>query len=79
MRFSNDGEAIVPNNQATPPPNKIWFDYDTAPEYLGISQRALKRLMEQHRIEYTRLGRKTLWSPEQLDRYVESCAVKLDR
>ncbi|MFM9920599.1 excisionase family DNA-binding protein [Lacisediminihabitans sp. H27-G8] len=65
----------MPNESSTLPPNKIWFDYDTAPEYLGISQRALKRLMEQHRIEYTRLGRKTLWSQSQLDNFVESCAV----
>lgn len=57
-------------------PAHDWFDYDTAARYLGISQRALARLVSGGKIGYTRLGRQTLWDQKQLDDYIVSCTVQ---
>ena len=61
-------------NQRNPAP-KLWLEYPTAAAYLDISVRALHRLVADGRIGYTRLGRSTLFSYEQLDEYVAFCTV----
>jgi excisionase family DNA binding protein len=53
-----------------------WFDYDTGSTYLGISRRALQRVVTSGKIGFTRLGLRTLFSQEQLDAYIESCTVE---
>jgi len=53
-----------------------WFDYDTAPDYLGISRRATQRLVADHKIGVTRLGNRTLFSQEQLDAYIAACTIE---
>jgi excisionase family DNA binding protein len=59
----------------TKTPRHEWLGYDEAPTYLGASRRQLQRWTQQKRIEHTRLGNATLFSREQLDRFVQASTV----
>lgn len=52
------------------PPRHVWLRYPEAAEYLGCTTRQLQRWIVQRRIDHTRLGNATLFSPEQLDAFV---------
>jgi len=49
-----------------------WLRYPDAATYLGISERQARRLVADKKIGHTKLGLHTLFSPEQLDAYIES-------
>ena len=53
------------------------LDYSKAAEYLGITQRHLKRLREYGEIEYVKVGRLVRFRPWALDEYVEAHAVQV--
>jgi excisionase family DNA binding protein len=49
-----------------------WLRYPAAATHLGISERQLRRLVADKKIGHTKLGLHTLFSPEQLDAYVDA-------
>lgn len=67
-----------PNAQDAPAA-RTWLQYPDAAVYLGISTRALKRLVSDRKISHTKLGKSVLFSAEQLDAYVEACTVEPGR
>lgn len=60
---------MAPLNNSPVQPRE-WLHYDRAALYLGISERALRRLVSDKRIGRTKLGLHTLFSPDQLDAYI---------
>lgn len=47
-----------------------WYDYRTGAEYLGITERQLRRAVQAGKVEHTRLGLKLRFTAEMLDRFV---------
>ncbi|MBG6238207.1 excisionase family DNA binding protein [Mycetocola sp. CAN_C7] len=62
--------------ETTTTPTRNWFDYDSGSEYLGISRRAMQRLVADHKIGYTKLGLRTLFSQEQLEQFIADSTVE---
>ncbi len=44
-----------------------------AAEYLGVTVRFMKRLVSERRIAFYKMGGRILFSPDELDRYMQSC------
>lgn len=65
-----------PNN---PPTARTWLDYESGSVYLGITVRALQRLVSDKKIGCTRLGKRTLFSQSQLDEFIAACTVHPER
>ena len=53
------------------------LDYSRAAQYLGITERHLKRLREYGQIEYVKVGRLVRFRPGALDEYIEAHAVQV--
>lgn len=51
-------------------PRHVWLGYDEAATYLGCTRRQLSRWVQMRRIDHTRLGNATLFTPEMLDAFV---------
>lgn len=47
-----------------------WFTYKTAAEYLGASERQVRRWNQQKKIEHVRMGNRTLFTREALDEFI---------
>ena len=47
-----------------------WYDYKTGAEYLGISERRLRRAVQAGKVEHARMGLRVQFSAEMLDAYV---------
>lgn len=71
----------MPRNTPAPthPATRNWLDYESGSEYLGISVRALQRLVRDKKIGCTRLGKRTLFSQPQLDEFIAACTVHPER
>jgi excisionase family DNA binding protein len=71
----------MPRNAPTqmPPATRTWLDYESGSAYLGVSVRALQRLVREKKIGCTRLGKRTLFSQDQLDDYIAVCTVNPER
>jgi excisionase family DNA binding protein len=71
----------MPRNAPAPTqsPARTWLDYESGSSYLGVSVRALQRLVREKKIGCTRLGKRTLFSQDQLDEYVAACTVNPER
>lgn len=63
----------------TQPTARAWLDYESGSSYLGVSVRALQRLVREKKIGCTRLGKRTLFSQDQLDEYIAACTVNPER
>lgn len=53
-----------------PEPGYTWLTYPEAATYCGISERAMRRAAQERKVEFTRLGLRTLFTREQLDAWV---------
>jgi len=53
-----------------------WLRYDDAADYLGCTKRQLQRWVQQRRVPCTRMGNETLFSPQQLDEFIEACTFR---
>ena len=53
--------------------------YAEAAEYLGVSERQLRRWTAARRVPHTRLGLAVQFSPEQLDEFVASNSFSPDK
>jgi excisionase family DNA binding protein len=51
------------------------MDVKEASLYLGVEVRFVRRLIAEKRIEYYKVGRLVRISPDELDRYLDSCRV----
>ena len=71
----------MPRNAPAPtqPTTRSWLDYESGSAYLGVSVRALQRLVREKKIGCTRLGKRTLFSQDQLDNYIAACTVNPER
>jgi len=71
----------MPRNTPSPtqPATRKWLDYESGSTYLGISVRALQRLVRAKKIGCTRLGKRTLFSQSQLDEFIAACTVNPER
>lgn len=58
-----------------PIPRRRWLDYAAAADYLGCTERQVKRWVAQKRIAHTKLGLQVLFSPEHLDEFIEANTV----
>ncbi|WIB33922.1 excisionase family DNA-binding protein [Curtobacterium sp. MCSS17_005] len=56
----------------SPAPARNWLHYAEAAAYLGLTDRQVRRLVTGKKIGFTRLGLHTLFSPDQLDAYIEA-------
>lgn len=53
-----------------------WLGYAEAAEYLGCTDRQVKRWVAQKRIAHTKLGLQVLFSQEHLDEFIEANTVR---
>lgn len=60
-------------------PHNRWLRYPEAAEYLGVSERQLRRWTAARRVPHTRLGLAVQFSPQQLDEFVESNSFSPDK
>lgn len=56
-----------------------WMGYAEAAEYLGCTERQVKRWVAQDRIVFTKLGLQVLFLPEYLDEFIEANTVRPTR
>lgn len=67
--------ARLPNAEESPMARSIatreWYTFETAAEYLGASERQIRRWSQQGKVERYRLGNRTLFTREALDDFIE--------
>lgn len=56
--------------------NEKLLSTSEAAEFLGISKHTLNSWKSQRRVPFVKLGRRTLFDPDVLADFIESCTVK---
>lgn len=52
-----------------------WFGYREAAQYVGLTERQLRRAVSAGKVSYTRPGLAVLFSREQLDDFIERSTI----
>ncbi len=53
---------------------KVWLNPREAADYLGVSERQVRRWTQQGALPVTKMGLHLRYSPERLDAYVDACS-----
>lgn len=53
-----------------------WLYYDTGAQYLGISERALRRAVQAGKVEHCRIGLRVRFTKEMLDAFVAANTIE---